>query len=91
MGGGGVGGRNARDADAAGALHRGPSLISRIGVRLDVVRHLHRRERVHVDRDLAANVDTCEVVPSRIGDRQAIADEHHRRFLRSIQLAARIE
>ena len=35
--------------------------------------------------------DTSQVVPSRIGNRQAIADEHHRRVLRSVQLGSRVQ
>ena len=38
---------------APGALQRQPPLVGGVHVRLHVVGHLHRRERVDVDRDLA--------------------------------------
>ncbi len=58
---------------------------------LHVVGDLHRRKRVHVHRDLAAEIQAGEIVPAGFGNRQAVADEHHRRFHRSVELAARAE
>ena len=44
-------------------------LAGRIDVRANVVRHVHRRHDVRVDRDLPFQIQACEVVPVRFRDR----------------------
>src|SRR4029079_14559630 len=76
-------------ADRAGFLQHRPALAGGADVRPHVVGHVGRRRRRDVDGNLAAQVQAGEVVPVRLRNRHAVADEHHRRLDRAVELPAR--
>jgi hypothetical protein len=80
---------NGGNADGPGSLERRPAFGARGIMRFHGSRSFHRTAGIHVDSNLAFQVDTREAVILRLGNHQAVADEDHGRFHLRHKIAAR--